>query len=130
MNVEIVAVHLGSPLYEELLGQVQTDMALMATMWQEAENDLDEHPDTVWYVAVVDGVAAAWIADADIRVPRSRRPVWLWISVIDTHDLDTDRAWQTYLRRFDLEHTFRLLKQTLGWTDRCCVTLPPPAGPG
>nr|AGS49708.1 FIG00663192: hypothetical protein [uncultured bacterium esnapd14] len=27
-----------------------------------------------------------------------------------------DHAWQTYLRRFDLEHTFRLFKQTLGWT--------------
>ena len=27
-----------------------------------------------------------------------------------------DRWWQAFLRRFDLEHTFRLLKQTLGWT--------------
>ena len=26
------------------------------------------------------------------------------------------RCWQAYLRRFDLEHTFRLWKQTLGWT--------------
>jgi hypothetical protein len=24
--------------------------------------------------------------------------------------------WQAFLRRFDLEHTFRLMKQTLGWT--------------
>ena len=27
-----------------------------------------------------------------------------------------DRWWQAFLRRFDLEHTFQLLKQTLGWT--------------
>jgi hypothetical protein len=27
-----------------------------------------------------------------------------------------DILWQTFLRRFDLEHTFRLFKQTLGWT--------------
>ncbi|MFD1045887.1 hypothetical protein ACFQ1S_10075 [Kibdelosporangium lantanae] len=27
-----------------------------------------------------------------------------------------DRLWQVFLRRFDLEHTFRFLKQTLGWT--------------
>ena len=27
-----------------------------------------------------------------------------------------DRGWQAFLRRFDLEHTFRLFKQTLGWT--------------
>lgn len=26
-----------------------------------------------------------------------------------------DGYWQRYLRRFDLEHTFRLLKQDLGW---------------
>ena len=25
-------------------------------------------------------------------------------------------CWQAFLRRFDLEHTFRLFKQTLGWT--------------
>jgi hypothetical protein len=27
-----------------------------------------------------------------------------------------DRLWPAFLRRFDLEHTFRLVKQTLGWT--------------
>ena len=27
-----------------------------------------------------------------------------------------DRCWQAFLRRFDLEHTFRLFKQILGWT--------------
>ena len=29
---------------------------------------------------------------------------------------DVDRCWQSFLRRFDLEHTFRLFKQVLGWT--------------
>ncbi|MGP4091393.1 NF041680 family putative transposase, partial [Streptomyces sp. KR55] len=29
---------------------------------------------------------------------------------------DVERWWQSFLRRFDLEHTFRLMKQTLGWT--------------
>jgi hypothetical protein len=29
---------------------------------------------------------------------------------------DVDRLWQMFLRRFDLEHTNRFLKQTLGWT--------------
>lgn len=29
---------------------------------------------------------------------------------------DVDLWWQLFLRRFDLEHTFRLMKQTLGWT--------------
>ncbi|TXS69921.1 hypothetical protein EAO76_24525 [Streptomyces sp. sk2.1] len=29
---------------------------------------------------------------------------------------DVDRFWQAFLRRFDLEHTLRFAKQTLGWT--------------
>jgi hypothetical protein len=43
-------------------------------------------------------------------------PMWLWTS--DPH-ADADqitRTWRAYRRRFDLEHTFRFLKQTLGWT--------------
>ena len=27
-----------------------------------------------------------------------------------------NRTWQAFLRRFDIEHTFRFLKQVLGWT--------------
>ncbi|MGW1513522.1 NF041680 family putative transposase [Streptomyces sp. NPDC002394] len=44
------------------------------------------------------------------------KPVWLWWSGTDADAADTDRLWQAYLRRFDIEHTFRLFKQTLGWT--------------
>ncbi|PZF82723.1 NF041680 family putative transposase [Micromonospora deserti] len=44
------------------------------------------------------------------------KPVWLWWSGVDATSADVDRLWQTFLRRFDIEHTFRLFKQTLGWT--------------
>jgi hypothetical protein len=44
------------------------------------------------------------------------KPVWLWWSRVDATAGDIDRCWQTFLRRFDIEHTFRMLKQTLGWT--------------
>ncbi|WP_037861442.1 NF041680 family putative transposase [Streptomyces sp. NRRL S-340] len=44
------------------------------------------------------------------------KPVWLWWSGTDATLADTDRLRQSYLRRFDIEHTFRLFKQTLGWT--------------
>lgn len=47
---------------------------------------------------------------------RDPKPVWLWSSRIDATAADVNRWWQSFLRRFDLEHTFRLLKQTLGWT--------------
>jgi hypothetical protein len=35
---------------------------------------------------------------------------------VDMTETDVDRCWQAFLRRFDIEHTFRLFKQTLGWT--------------
>lgn len=47
---------------------------------------------------------------------RDPKPVWLWCSKIDATATDVDHWWQAFLRRFDLEHTFRLFKQTLGWT--------------
>jgi hypothetical protein len=52
------------------------------------------------------------------RLPGDRKPtpVWLWWSRTGAAPADLDRLWQAYLRRFDLEHTFRLFKQTLGWT--------------
>jgi hypothetical protein len=47
---------------------------------------------------------------------RDPKPVWLWTSITGATAADVDRWWQAFLRRFDLEHTFRLFKQTLGWT--------------
>jgi hypothetical protein len=44
------------------------------------------------------------------------KPLWLWWSKTGATEVDVDRCWQSFLRRFDLEHTFRALKQTLGWT--------------
>jgi len=46
----------------------------------------------------------------------SPKPVWLWHSRVDLDPVTVDLLWQAFLRRFDIEHTFRLLKQTLGWT--------------
>jgi hypothetical protein len=47
---------------------------------------------------------------------RDPTPVWLWSSATDASAAEVDRCWQAFLRRFDLEHTFRLFKQVLGWT--------------
>ena len=47
---------------------------------------------------------------------RAPKPVWLWTSRPETTAEQVDQAWQAYLRRFDLEHTFRFFKQQLGWT--------------
>jgi hypothetical protein len=47
---------------------------------------------------------------------RDPKPVWLWWSATGALPAEVDRCWQAFLRRFDLEHTFRLFKQVLGWT--------------
>jgi hypothetical protein len=47
---------------------------------------------------------------------RAAPAVWLWSSKTGADGADVDRTWQAFLRRFDLEDTFRLFKQTLGWT--------------
>jgi hypothetical protein len=55
------------------------------------------------------------------RLPQQTREpqaLWLWWHTPDDADSvpNLDRAWRAYVRRFDVEHTFRFLKQTLNWT--------------
>lgn len=45
---------------------------------------------------------------------RTKKTLWLWWS--GPERLDLDLCWRAYLRRFDIEHTFRFVKNTLGWT--------------
>jgi hypothetical protein len=45
---------------------------------------------------------------------RTVKTLWLWWSGPGTPDLDV--CWRAYVRRFDLEHTFRFAKHTLDWT--------------
>ena len=45
---------------------------------------------------------------------RAVKTLWLWWAGPGTPELAT--CWWAYLRRFDLEHTFRFAKHTLGWT--------------
>ena len=50
------------------------------------------------------------------RVPaRTRPPKVLWLWWAGSGEFDLDLAWRAYIRRFDLEHTVRFAKQTLGW---------------
>jgi len=57
-----------------------------------------------------------------VRVQRLPKPstranstvLWLWHTGSGTPDLEM--LWRSYLRRFDIEHTLRFAKNTLGWT--------------
>lgn len=46
--------------------------------------------------------------------PYQPQVLWLWWAGAGVPDLD--RLWRAYVRRFDLEHTLRFCKQSLGWT--------------
>ncbi|MFD9196442.1 transposase, partial [Streptomyces phaeochromogenes] len=72
-----------------------------------------DHPEGE--LPVIEGTVIRLQVD-HLRGDRSPRPVWLWWSATAATAGDVDRLWQAFLRRFDLEHTFRMFKQTLGWT--------------
>lgn len=48
------------------------------------------------------------------RDGRAKKTLWLWWSGPGTPDLEL--CFRAYLRRFDLEHTYRFVKNTMGWT--------------
>ena len=54
--------------------------------------------------------------------------MWLWASVTGAGEPEITVLWQAFLRRFDLEHTFRFFKQVLGW-DAPLLRDPAAAGP-
>ena len=52
------------------------------------------------------------------RGERRRKPrvLWLWWHGPEGETPNLELIWRSYVRRFDLEHTFRFLKQALGWS--------------
>ena len=66
------------------------------------------------------------------KLPRqTRKPKALAVVERGGQCRDLDLLWKAYCRRFDLEHTIRFLKQTLGWTaPRSDTRSRPTVGPG
>ena len=64
------------------------------------------------------GFGTALSGSMPSRGPRSGASVlktlWLWWSGPGEPDLDL--CWRAYLRRFDIQHTFRFVRSALGWT--------------
>ncbi|MEZ5087500.1 MAG: NF041680 family putative transposase [Tessaracoccus sp.] len=46
---------------------------------------------------------------------RTKKTLWLWVAAGTDDETDIEVCWRAYLRRFDIEHTFRFVKNTLGW---------------
>jgi DDE superfamily endonuclease len=64
---------------------------------------------------VIEGTLIRLLVD-QLPGDRNPKPLWLWCSRTGATPDEADKRWQAFLRRFDLEHTFRLFKQVPGWT--------------
>jgi len=89
-----------------------------ADAWDRAHQQLQRRAGWAEHhgeLPVVEGTLVRLVVD---RLPGDRhpKPVWLWASATGLDAAAVDRLWQAYLRRFDIEHMFRMFKQTLGWT--------------
>jgi hypothetical protein len=66
-------------------------------------------------VPVIEGTLIRLAATQQAPGYQPLEPMWLWCSDPDADPGEVAVLWQAYLRRFDLEHTFRFLKSQLGW---------------
>lgn len=72
-----------------------------------------------WTSHDVSPIVAGTVIRVDVEhlpkpTARTKKTLWLWWSGPGSPDLDL--CWRAYLRRFDIEHSFRFAKNTLGWT--------------
>lgn len=86
--------------------------------WHRLHQELDRDRGWAGHTGELPVVPGTLILIDAQRLPggRAPKPMWLWHTAPHGTDFDLDLLWRTYLRRFDIEHTFRLLKQQLGWT--------------
>jgi hypothetical protein len=67
-------------------------------------------------------IVEATIAEVDVQhLPKgassgTKKTLWLWIGAPDPAMIDLATCVKAYLHRFDIEHAFRFMKSTLGWT--------------
>jgi DDE superfamily endonuclease len=93
-----------------------------ATAWQRVHQKLDRNCGgwADWprhrQLPVIEGTLIRLSVTAPVPGCPALEPMWLWASVPAAEEDLVAVLWQAYLRRFDLEHTFRFLKQQLGWT--------------
>ena len=86
--------------------------------WDRAHQQLQRRAGWAAHEGQLPAIEGTLIRLVVDRLPGDRhpKPVWLWANATGLDAGTVDRLWQAYLRRFDVEHTFRLFKQTLGWT--------------
>jgi hypothetical protein len=103
---------------EQLHGHNPRYGTVLVSAWHGLHQKLAKQAGWAGFDGVLPVVAGTVIRIQVQRLPGDRTPedLWLWHTAPPGTRFDLDLLWKTYLRRFDLEHTFRLLKSTLGWT--------------
>jgi len=87
--------------------------------WAEMHPKVDNHArkGTRGPLPIVVGTLILVEVERLPRGERRREPrvLWLWWHGPEGTAPDLDLLWRSYVRRYDLEHTFRFLKQSMGW---------------
>ena len=90
---------------------------VLVEAWAGVHPKLEKRCGWAGHVGVLPVVAGSVIRLRVERLPGDRDPEVVWLFTTGALDGDLmNTYWMTYLRRFDLEHTFRFFKQHLGWT--------------
>jgi hypothetical protein len=86
--------------------------------WHEHHQQLDRYRGWKHHTGELPVVPGTLILIQAEHLPggRTPKPMWLWHHAPQDTALDLDLLWTAYLRRFDIEHTFKTIKQWLGWT--------------
>lgn len=104
----------------ETTTSAQTDRYghLDAQAWENLHSRLTHRAAWIGHAGDLPVIDGTLIRLETERLPHTGKPtpLWLWTSAQDLDASLLDSLWSAWLRRFDIEHTFRFLKQTLGWT--------------
>ncbi len=109
----------GLPQAEQtLLGHNPRYGAVTVSAWHGLHQKLSSQGAWKGHLGALPVVAGSVIRIQVERLTGNRAPqdLWLWHTAPPGTAFDLDLLWKTYLRRFDVEHTFRFLKSMLGWT--------------
>jgi hypothetical protein len=94
--------------------------AVRVRAWAEMHPKVHNHAgkDTRGPLPIVVGTLIVVEVERLPRGERRREPriLWLWWHGPEGTLPELDLIWRAYVRRFDLEHTLRFLKQSMGWT--------------
>jgi hypothetical protein len=86
-----------------------------ADAWHHAHQQLQRRAGWAEHEGELPTVAGTLIRLVVDRLPAERhpKPVWLWTSADGLDPAGVDRIWQSYLRRFDIEHTLCATKRSV-----------------